>query len=243
MHRRYPDRPPARAFGPLSHPSGITFFAAMASVLFSTAIPLIECEIMGEMKDPRQFPKALLISTLVCFTIYLFGGIFTPVLWGRNVAIPIGIPPTMCGDIACPDSPAGLLPGWPAIVVNVSLAVASSLDYVILAVVLHSRLTLNLVRCCGKAPLPVDVVSPTNEKRWRSSCPPEVVVRKLFPSFDYRYSLRNAGRWFLVTAPGQLLILALAILVPDLSSLVGLVTTYSLGATSSCVGCTSVARP
>jgi len=134
----YSDRNATLAFEPLVKPSWATFFAAVSTAMYGLATPVIQVEVMSEMRNPQEIFWALKVILVYVTVLYLLVGVFLAVLWGSDIAYPVVEPPTYCGETVCPDSPAGLQPGGISAFVAVSVIVATASDYLVAAAILSN---------------------------------------------------------------------------------------------------------
>ena len=134
----YQDRPPMQAFGPLSDDPTTrwsAFFLGTSTALFANVSPFFQAELMAEMVEPAEYPRALVWSSAAMFIFYCLGGLFVPAAWGWNVAYVVTATP------ALPGGPAGIAAEWPNALVSLFVGFSTGVDY------LMSQVAINRFVC------------------------------------------------------------------------------------------------
>jgi len=105
-------------------PTWQNYAVALAGIVYAFAPVFILFEVRTSMKEPQQIKKALYISSFLQLSMYFVAGITAVALWGWNVTDPINqqIPST----------------GWVGDVINITIVLATMLDYCIASKVLNA---------------------------------------------------------------------------------------------------------
>ena len=114
---------PSQAIGN-PDPTWQNYAVALAGIVYAGAPVFILFEVRSSMKEPQQMKKAVYISSFLQLSMFLVAGITAVALWGWNVTDPINqqIPST----------------GWVGDVINITIVLATMLDYCIASKVLNA---------------------------------------------------------------------------------------------------------
>ena len=113
---------PSQAIGN-PDPTWQNYAVALAGIVYADAPVFILFEVRSSMKEPQQMKKAVYISSFLQLSMFLVAGITAVALWGWNVTDPIN---------------QQIPKGWVGDVINITIVLATMLDYCIASKVTNS---------------------------------------------------------------------------------------------------------
>ena len=113
---------PSQAIGN-PDPTWQNYAVALAGIVYAGAPVFILFEVRSSMKEPQQMKKAVYISSFLQLSMFLVAGITAVALWGWNVTDPIN---------------QQIPKGWVGDVINITIVLATMLDYCIASKVTNS---------------------------------------------------------------------------------------------------------